>query len=320
MSEPIWKDYTVTLGSADAYDFEIRLDNAAGQLIFSGRAYKRPGATNVEVRINDVCAAYLHTLLPDPMQAGVFDDDIQRTFVVLYETGGVWTTADTVDFYNDWSYDNGFDPATDKLPDPVLKKLDPRQMLLFSALPGATLTGTVYLAGGTTSAVSASLPNGGTYVLDLSSYIKPVKVTLGGITWEVADFCRRFSAYYVNAYGGWDCLLLDGVDARADALTRHTTLKEYDNGDPSARGRKDYAIEYAPAWTLNTGILSDLESSRMHHLLESPQVYLYDFVDGVFLPVVLTDVEDVRQTYRGNGRRPAQYTFTAQLAQERFRR
>ena len=56
MSEPIWKDYTVTLGSADAYDFEIRLDNAAGQLIFSGRAYKRPGASNVEA---DVTAALL---------------------------------------------------------------------------------------------------------------------------------------------------------------------------------------------------------------------------------------------------------------------
>ena len=76
----------------------------------------------------------------------------------------------------------------------------------------------------------------------------------------------------------------------------------------------------APAWTLRTGILTDGQSARMHHLLNSPQVYLCDLDEGRFFPVVLTDDTHDRQSYKGNGRRPNQYNFNAQLAQERFRR
>ena len=33
---PIWKDYPVTLGTGSSYDFEIRLDDSSGAVIYSG--------------------------------------------------------------------------------------------------------------------------------------------------------------------------------------------------------------------------------------------------------------------------------------------
>ena len=337
MAAPIWKDHFVTLGSGDYYDYELRLDSASGTRIFSGRAYKRPGATDVVVRINDIVADYLDQVLPQLVPAGFTSFAV--ALKVLTRTGGV--TKDTTTFYNDWSYDEEFNSSTMPLADPVRKALDPRQHLLFSTLPASSLTATLTYKDGSTGTVvipiagSADFNNdfnedfstvdgsarGGCAVLDLSPFSGLASVTIGGVTYSVLDnACRDWCVYYQNAYGGWDSLLLDGTTSRRDGLVRHTTLVEYDNNDATARGRKDYAIEVTPAWTLRTGILTDDESSRMHHLLNSPEVYLCELGTSRVLPVVLTDTEHARQSYKANGRRVNEYTFNAQLAQERFRR
>ena len=157
-------------------------------------------------------------------------------------------------------------------------------------------------------------------MLDLSPFSGLASVTVEGVTYQVLqDACQRFAAYYVNAYGGWDSLLLEGKETRRDELTRHTYRHDYDNADPAARGTKDYAIEVSPAWTLNTGLLTDDESSRMHHLLNSTEVYLCELATGRLFPVVLTDTETPHRRY-ADERRPVQYAFNATLARERFRR
>lgn len=334
---PIWKDHFVTLGTGDYYDYELRLDSASGTRIFSGRAYKRPGASSVVVRINDIIADYLAEALPALAPAGFTSFAIAAT--ILTRTGGV--TKDTTTFYKDWSYDPTFNPSTMPLAYPVRYALDPRQYLIFSTLPTSALTATLTYKDGTTGTVvikiarSADFNNdfnadfsteetpdaGGAAILDLSQFTGLVSVTIGGVTYPVLDnACHDYALYYINAYGGWDSLLLGGTTARRDNLTRHTTLLEYDNNDQTERGRKDYAIEVTPAWTLRTGILTDDESARMHHLLNSTEVYLCELGTGRFLPVVLTETEHARQSFRSNGRRPNEYTFNAELAQQRYRR
>ena len=336
---PIWKDYPVTLASNTAYaDFEVHLTDDTGPLIFAGRAYTRPGETDPVARINDICAGYLAGTLPDlgsrftPMQ-------VSETFSVV--VGG--TEVDNVTFINDWSYDPGKTwAAADCLSDPITRELDPRQWLVFSVLSGATSVNvTIYFDDGTSAVVAVPVAftadfnddfNGdfaqsddpsksGTAVLDLSPFTGIERVSFLGITLRVRDnACAKYAVYYTNAYGGWDTFLLDGFDTRTDGLTRHTIEQDYDNGDLSGRGLRDYAIEVAPAWILRTGILTDDQSSRMHHLLNSANVYLCELATGQFLPVVLTDTEAARQDFKGNGRRPNQYTFGARLAQERVRR
>ena len=336
---PIWKDRIVTLAASGAYaDFEIRQNNASGTVLYRGRAYPRPGETAIKARINGVCASYLGAPLPDfgnrytPMK-------VSETFVT--RVGG--STKDTVTFVNDWSYDGGKTWSSGSiLSDPIVAELDPRQTLFFSVLSGVTSVNvTIYYTDGTSSVVSVQVAmsadfnddfNGdfiqsddasrsGTAILDLSQFSDVDRVKFGSFTVKVRrQGCAKYVAAYVNAYGGWDTLILDGEPSRSDALVRHTASFDYDNADGSARGRKDYAIEVSPAWTLRTGILTDDQSLRMHHLLESTEVYLQDLSDGTFYPVVLTDGEAQRKTFKGNGRQLNTYTFNAQLAQERFRR
>ena len=329
--KPIWKDRIVTLASSGEYaDFEIRLDDNVGTLIFQGRAYPRPGEAAIKTRINDVCAAYLRTRSPELRPFA--------TFCVLAQPG--YVERDWIIFAADWSYDHGrvLTPGA-LLNDPVIPEVDPRQLLLATVLPksggnpvtaafsgGAAASQTIYetydfAAGSGTAAASGA---GGTAVIDMGDHPGATSVTLAGansLSFPVRGrACNRYCVHYVNAFGGWDWLLLDGQENRSDALTRHTILTDYDNGNPSARGRRDWAVEVAPAWVLRTGILTDEQAGRMHHLLNSPDVYLQDLADGTMRPVVLTDTETQHKTYRSNGRSLVTYTFNAQLAQERFRR
>lgn len=336
---PIWKDRIVTLAAgADSADFEIRIGSAAGTLLYAGRAYRRPGSADVVARINDVCADYLAHGFPD-LGSRYTSMLVSETFVTV--VGG--SAVDTVTFVNDWSYDPlRVITASTPLSDPILPELDPRQLFFFSVLAGTTSVNIVINFRDGTSAtvivpvvhtadfnddfnddfnIDESDSGSGTAIQDLSAFVGLASVSVNGVIYPVRDQgCARYLVAYVNAYGGWDTMILDGIPVRRDDLVRHTIDTDYDNADPTARGRRDYAIEVSPAWTLRTGILTDAQSEKMHHLLNSPDVYLLDFADMVWRPVVLTDTTHDEQTYRSNGRRPAVYEFNAQLAQERFRR
>lgn len=337
---PIWKDKEVTLGSGAYYDFEIRLGDSSGPAIYAGRSYKRPGAASCVARINDICADWLNANLPALAPVGFTALDIAAAFSVCANDGG-WTEKELVEFYNDWSYDRDFDISIDPLSAPVIAEADPRQTILVSVINAASVTFTLTFADGTTATVLVSIAHSadfnddfnedfsdlntgaqsGAAVLDLSQWTGLVSVQANGVTWKVReDTCTRYAVYYTNAYGGWDTLLLDGTAKTSDGLTRHTALREFDNADPDQRGWKDYAIEVARQWTLNTGILTDDQSSRMHHLLNSTEVYLLDLAAGTICPVVLTDTEHARQDFKANGRAVCQYTFNAKEAQPQVRR
>lgn len=334
MARPIWKDYPITLGSSDYHDYIVQ---TGGATIYSGRAYKRPGADSVVIKINDIAADYIAAVLPRLNDAYT---NMQNAAAFVVKVGS--TTKASVTFYNDWSYDDTFDSSLMPLADPVTGIIDPRQLLFFSVLPGvSSLNATIYFANGTSSVVPLTIYSsgdfngdfntdfnvagsgeGGTAILDLSTYTnpKPVRVVISNVDYYVKQDCREYAAYYVNAYGGWDTLVLDGYTSLRDDLVRFTMQQDYDNRDGSMRGRKDYAIEVTPAWTLRTGWLSDEESLRMHHLLNSPEVYLCELSTRKFTPVLLTDMQYDRKTFKGNGRQVNMYSFNAALAQQRFRR
>lgn len=337
MAAPIWRDRFVTLGSgAQYYDYEIRLGSAAGATIYSGRAWARPGAADVVVRINDICADYLQTQLPAHAGGGWTSFEVAARFVTL--VGGV--QKDDVTFYADWSYNPAWNVAAMGLSDPVRRTIDPRMWLLVSQIDASQINVLLTFGNGQTATVvvavarsadfnndfnldfsqSESGAKSGAVAIDLTPWDDLAAVTIGGQMWRVAPICARYALYYVNAYGGWDFLAVEGAVKEGYDLERHTTRQDYDNGDPAARGIRDYAIGVTPSWSLSTGLLSDDESGRMHHLLASTNVYLYDLADGTFRPVVLTDTRHEVQTYQGNGRQPNNYMFTAQLAQDRIRR
>jgi hypothetical protein len=126
--------------------------------------------------------------------------------------------------------------------------------------------------------------------------------------------------YYVNAYGGWDQFLLEGNDMEADELTRYIREVEYDNNQLVNRGTDNYVSEISKTWTLHSGLLTDDQASRMHHLLNSQMVFLCHISSGDMIPVIMKTNTCEYKTFKNQGRRMVEYTMEVGLAQNRIRR
>lgn len=316
---PIWKDYSVTIPLTAAW-YRIRTDSSIGEIIHTGSAVAAPGAANIQVRINAICAPYIAQALPDLSQDFNPLKTLSRKFYIQYTPpgGNVWgTIPDPVEFFADWSHDYGYTP--DKaLADPVNGMLDPRQRLIFSTLDTGSILAAVITddAGTSVTKTFGTPPMGGNAVLDIAAYPGAVQVRIGGRTYEVAPSpCAEYALHYVNAYGGWDSLLVEGRTTHTDGYVRHTQRIGVPNDTPDARQRADYAIDVERRFIFRTGWLTDEQSARMHHLTGSPQVYCEELGTNHFTPLVLTDAEYTRKTYFGENARLVRYDISATLAQ-----
>lgn len=333
---PIWEDFFVNIGTSQSTQFRIKVGD---DVIYSGRSYKRPGATTNNIRINDICADYLKRIVPYLSQGYVTEFDLP-TFVIEAYVSSSWVSKGSVQFYNDWSYDSSFNPTTMGLSAPINGHLDARQPFLLSIVQSTGVTMVLHKTDGTTQSVTISFGEPGSYgnafsngfnkmitasktgvlAIDLSQYSDVDYLTIGSRKFDVVTDCGEWVLYYANAYGGWDSFLIEGSTRIADNLTRHTRETEYDNSEILERGKEDYAIEIDKAYSLVTGWLADDESERMHHLLNSVDVYLYNINSGEMMPVILTNTQTEYKTFKGNGGKMVNYTIEATLSQERLRR
>lgn len=335
--QPIWKDYHVTLGVDDAIDFQI---TANGEVIYTGRSVKRPGQAVNAVRINDICADYLVNTLPSLSEDALSAMQFPVVFGVRTLVDGEWDTIDEQEFMNDWSYDYDYNPETMGLSFPINGRMDVRQWIVSTAYKSSTITATIRLKSGVSFDVyvpvrisddfngdfnydfsqSVRMAQNQTAVFDLSRWQDVESVTIGNNVFKVVNGCSRYALYYVNAYGGWDSLLIEGNHSEVDNLTRWTREVEYDNRSVQNRGKINYVNEIVKSLTLHTSWLSDDESSRMHHLLNSTNVYLGDLNTGQMIPVILTGTQTEYKTYKGNGGKLVNYAINVSIAQERIRR
>ena len=95
---------------------------------------------------------------------------------------------------------------------------------------------------------------------------------------------------------------------------------EYDNRNVQNRGTQNYANEIVKSYNLVTGWLSDEEASRMHHLINSTEVYLYDIITQEMTPVVIPSTSCEYKTYKNNGCKLVNYTIKVDVAHNRVRR
>lgn len=313
---PIWKDFTVVLGNADSIAYTIETDGVA---IYSGIAVKRPGDTLTRATINNICAAYLHQSLPTLTLQGASTAPYVKTFDV--KASGQLITS--VEFVMDYSYDYGLLGHAHSLSDPVDGVIDYRMPLLRTNAEDSYM---VHRRNVTTGqAYNASLSDAkGNYVRITGTKDLNFDITYEGTSdvtrYSVRDTCAKYALYYVNAFGGWDALVMQGTPKRSDDIKRYNVQKSYDNSESRARGLQNYANEITPKWALKTPLLTDEQSARMHHLLGSTMVYLYDIETAEVLPVVITDNSIEYKTFKNNNRQRVQYTINVQLAAERLRR
>lgn len=334
--QPIWKDYYVNLGSYDSINFMILCD---GEKVYSGRAFKKPGEQTISIRINDICADYMLNVLPR-MTAQSFDAIGYPAFEIkISENGDTWENVDQVEFYNDWSYDYAHDPARNGLAFPVNGKIARSQWLTYSAFKASSIRADIKLKDGSSTfviipveisadfnsdfnsdfAISVRPALSGTAVFKLDKF-DAESVKINGTTYQVVDDCNRFILYYCNEHGGWDSLLIDANHAESDELSRMMRDVAYDNRNISNRGRGNYMNEVTKVMTLNTSWLTGDQPSRMHHLLNAIDVYLYDSHADAMIPVLLTNTTTEYKTYKGNGGQLVNYAIEVEFANRRIRR
>lgn len=337
MAEPIWRDYDVQLGTADSVKYRVQVD---GNTIYAGRAYKRPGQTYALLRLNNIAADYIQGELPD-LDGGTFSGlTFPLEFAVEKYSGGTWVSVEDVEFYMDWSYDASFDP-TGGLTAPIDGEIAPGQWFFYTTMSsGPTVTVTIVNTDGTTINIYAPISvvpdfnadfnndfarnlrsaGAGTVTIDMSLYPDAEEIQVEGHRYRVAPPCNKYVLYYRNAFGGWDSLIVKGVSSREDELSRYTRGLVYNNSITYARGEETYAVEVSPTFRFHTQILTDDEASRMHHLLNSPDVYVHDLDSGNIWPLVLTNSATPWKTFVSEGRTMYVYEITARLGRYRVRR
>lgn len=323
MANPIWKDYFVKL-FRDA-KVEYRILDQTGNMIYSGVAFKKPGDTHCIIKLNDlVTFAKASLSLEKTLKKTESAQETGLSLQVL--SGGVeWEDWDNYSFLNDWSYDYQHDPERDGLYAPINCRVARNTWLtrtVYCSEPGLFFE--MLTSDGRVIELDIECTVG-TYVT-IQIYIpayeeaeKLIGIDFPDTLYKVVDTCSRYTLYYVNAYGGWDSFLIEGNHKESDAITRHERDVIYDNSAIVNRGKMNYANEIAKTITLHTSWLSDDESQRMHHLLNSTNVYLYDSVRDEMMPVVISNTSLEYKTYKNTGNSLVSYDIEVKLA-DRIRR
>lgn len=337
MAIPIWKDKFCNLGSVASQYFRIRVNNTT---IYQGRAFRATSSGNLYIRINDICADYMSQTVPVLIPSSAAGGKFPVSFTVQKSSNGSsWTTVETVDFNDDWSYDSSFDPSTMGMSFPITGRIDLRMKLVQTRYSSSSLSVTARY-GSTTQSVSLT-PIIST---DFSAFYNAVaaagkgrlefscptyatysgktltEVTMGLTTYKVTKGCPRYCLYYKNPFGGYDHLLIEGAATLHRENARETFRADYNNG-LGMREEWDFMNETTERYTLNTGFLNEDESSRMPYLLDSPDVYLCDLEKPtVFTPVVIATDSYSYQSANRLGMKMRNHTFDVKVAQNTYKR
>ncbi|MGN0191071.1 MAG: hypothetical protein ACI39U_05390, partial [Candidatus Cryptobacteroides sp.] len=341
MATPIWRDWFVDIPEANQI-FEIR---TGGLTIYRGRAQTRPGKDYPIIRINDICADFLQGTFRELSKEDLQEIEQPPVFDVFAKNeDDSWEILEGIDFLNDWSYDVNYDPVKMGLSFPVKKTAVRGQYFLCTVYNKDTVEvilkekngDTVTIEQEPTKLVDAEdfeffraicSAGSGTFFAKLGAASTDIEsISVDGIEYKVLDPCPGdYVLYYLNAYGGWDSLLLRGVSTEEDEITRYTKEVVYDNSPYSfleiagERATRNYLNEIKKKRTLHTGWLSDVEAGRMHHLTESTDIYIHDIVRNEIYPVVIESTTHQFKTYKNNGCKLVNYDITVKLAQNRER-
>lgn len=321
MATPIWKDYTVDLGTTDGQTFTI-YDAATSSAIYTGKAYIRPGDTHAFVKVNDICADYMAQKFSVDFAAlqgnNGSDTNIPAARTFLLQVGD--TVMDSWTFYLNYEYKDG---AVDKQGATVNVPITGRlQKGMFGPLTCLLITNykvvTISTGSGGMTVNVGRAPFNYYHKVPASATRLSLSISNGpSITYAVTEKCHRYALYYVNALGGLDVLVMEGRYRIKDEIERNTYKKTYDNGGIEP-GEVNYLNGITRTWELHTGWLTDAEAGRMGHLLGSPLVYLCDCDDNNRLyPVIISNREDPHKTHKDG---MVSYQVDVRLAQDMIRR
>ena len=296
---PIWRDtFGTIVTDADWEDYELQEDE---QTFYQGRAFAYPDEQDIRVNVSRVVAPYL---------TGYFKD-------VDFVAGGEVLASYT--FVRDYSYDPSKDYTQNLVLNAPINGKVPSGILLSASMWGAGNGGSLVVEDESGSlVVNNALVKGLNTGNWVSGSVGKV-YTIGDESYRVVDACRGALLKYVNAYGAVDFFLVEGVAKKSDKITRATYEKDAAALSSDYEG-KDYQNEMVAEWTGTTGWLTDEQSLRMKHLVESVEVYMIDKQTGLEIPVQMTDNNLQHKTFDTNGRRMVNYSLAWKESQKKIRR
>ena len=330
---PIWKDYPITIDTTDDYvDYTIKLgDNATGTVIYSGRAYKLPGANSVRIIPNEVCAPFVATNEELYYDGGYKKNRMAKTFTLSASTSNF--SPATFAFGADRTYKAA---QIAKSNDPITGRvgaLIPIPMSFYNVkyTPGGSesveWTFTIIFKSGEEATIryntkELSIETSNIFSKSIESERFILHNPGGDVEYRLSDICAKYYLYYINAYGAWDLFMIEGSGKKTDDYSRTSFNQAYETISSRLQPRGTVCLQndITRKYTLVTGWLTDDEASRMHHLLGSTNVYLFDVDENRYLPVVLTNSSCEYKTYRNQGAQLVNYTIEATVAQTYTRR
>ena len=270
--------------------FDYRIYNRTN-LIFQGRAYKRPNADTNDIKLNKIFENYLSNSINDLLNSGEPEDtgvNASKVFKIMkLDADGTETLIDEYTILYDWSYDFRFRGENTDLSRPINGR---------------------YVAG--------------MYKMDTTVDGKSGTVTnnLTEGPYNVLADCGEYALYYLNAYGGWDALLIDGTVLKKSTIKQYTTDRNINNSRIEFEQTK-YINEIQDAYEINTGFLTDEQAANLSkNLIPSKEVYLHFLNDNKIIPVLITDTSVTYQTYQTNNLQMPQYKINVKESQIKLRK
>lgn len=283
---PIWQDTYYTSTAYTILDYVINV--TGGRTIYEGRAYRRPGASQISVNVSKICQDYIKDSFRDAdfrtlVGTTYTHPDSYVEFQLLNASNG--SLLATYGFVYDWSYE-GWNGGTRTVSNPVNGHCT-AGMYAFNTVC-STVTGSDYMRLATT-----------------------VSMPLSG------NSCGEYALYYKNRKGGWDSFLIEGTVTKKDTYTKYTYNRSFNNNTLEFENGT-YHSQIITSYQLNTGWLSDTQSDNLaFNLLSSNEVYLHSICDNKVFPVVITDNEATYKTYKNNSRRLVNYQINVEESQRK---
>lgn len=270
------------------------MTTANGTEIFSGKAYKMPGETNLKVNLNNICAPYLGSQeLPSAVWTMPSGATLINAIDRFYMHNAEDVTLKWEEFLDDWSYEDL--DGNDDLSEIINGHYAPNMICLNTVVEYDEQEGN----------------NNGVLNWGPGSAID-------GYT---TSTCGNAALYYKTRRGGWASFLVEGIVKRYDDYTWAKYKKFNPNTSSLDRGETTYLNEIQPRWELNTSLLNDDESIRLaQNLLSSTRVYLHLLDTDEIFPVTITNANTEHKTYRANSRKRVSYQITVTAANKRIRR
>ena len=311
---PIWKTTVVEVAGQGYVDYTVSTE---GDVIYSGRAYQMPGDANINFELNEIVRDYVDNYLwwREGYQT---PSGWQRTFTIELGNGG---GGDYI-FTKDWSYQElGY--STNSficLNEPIINEIPAGCYVPVCVFSPQKAGNTSFTRNGT-SVYTANLnnPRQARYLFVSAPGYKYGYTGDNNVYKGAADCKTRYVLYYENAYGGIDAMPVQGNATLTDKITAYTTKNAVRVPSTSFSYRR-YLNEIQKTWEFRTGYLSDEQASRMHHLIESTMVYVYDIETDTLYPVVIDETSLTYKTYKNQGRKFFNYSFKVRESQDKIRK